>query len=213
MPPKKSTKAPNEGSDDPVAGESAVFTPAEGRIINAVLKHATGSVRTITKWDAVAAELSSASSNSTRERFRQISKKYGWFEAVPVAGEDTTVTPTPKKQKAPASKTKKARTLSDVTVAEGPEDDDEESPTKKHKKSASKKAKSGEKQSTEATTTHLPSDVAEGEANAVLQGEDDDIKEEVMDVSQTQVEEDDEDAQIYARYEDALLQGGLTDYF
>ncbi|KAF7530208.1 hypothetical protein G7054_g9619 [Neopestalotiopsis clavispora] len=123
-----------DGAETDGNANAICFSETESKIIHAVLQRTGPSINSIVDWEKVREDLASASVESTKKRFRQISLKRGWFLEEPNGG---IATPAGKKTAArtPASKNKKA------PVDENGDEAVDVTPVKKRKTAASKKVK------------------------------------------------------------------------
>ncbi|KAI1852666.1 hypothetical protein JX266_002207 [Neoarthrinium moseri] len=94
MPAKKNTNGDATGSD----GSAVTLTEAEIKLMSVVLKLSGPGSKPNPNWDTVATEMGLKDNKSSRERFRQVCKKQGWFEA-----EEAPVTPANRSAKRKAS--------------------------------------------------------------------------------------------------------------
>ncbi|KAF3018827.1 hypothetical protein E8E14_005018 [Neopestalotiopsis sp. 37M] len=147
MPPKKQNNS--DGVDAGGVPAASTFTEAEARMLSTILLRMTPGINALIDWDKVCEDLGSKSVQSTKERFRQISAKHGWFKQEPSAG---MATPAGKKTAArtPGSKNKKS------PVSENDDGPGDDTPVKKRKTAASKKVKDDEPNAAEdqATENH-----------------------------------------------------------
>ncbi|ETS75342.1 hypothetical protein PFICI_12286 [Pestalotiopsis fici W106-1] len=107
MPAKKQSNS--DGVEADGASNGFCFSETESKIIHAVLQRTDPSMNSIIDWEKVREDLASASVESTRKRFRQISLKRGWFKdehnggmSTPNGKNAATRTPGSKNKKVPA---------------------------------------------------------------------------------------------------------------
>ncbi|KAI1081317.1 hypothetical protein F5B20DRAFT_535616 [Whalleya microplaca] len=132
MPPKKA-----DGTS--VEDGAPALTAGDVKMIDVVLKNCSAAAKpTLANWDKIVSQLNLKDTKSAKERFRQVCKKYQWFEGSGNAEEGgasgaTPFTPSPRVRKS-ASK-RSALNLSSAGSG------DEGSPLKKRKGNIKKDSK------------------------------------------------------------------------
>jgi hypothetical protein len=75
MPPKKQTTTNGEAN-----GGAVTLNDGDIKMINAIFTHSLDNTRPNADWDKVAVTLGLANAKCSKERFRQICQKHGWFK-------------------------------------------------------------------------------------------------------------------------------------
>ncbi|KAI1084488.1 hypothetical protein F5B20DRAFT_593571 [Whalleya microplaca] len=159
MPPKKSTQQNNGAAGD--EGGVPLTTP-EYKLLDALLKHAAKPQNI--NWEAVATAAHFANAKSAKDRFRQVCKKYNWFEDTEAATAQDAAAADATPKKTPAKRARKAtKPTSEDSAALG--DDEAESPVKKRKISPKKTAPKEGKQPDAKTEMEQSNEQKEETAN------------------------------------------------
>ncbi|KAL7621038.1 hypothetical protein AAE478_008350 [Parahypoxylon ruwenzoriense] len=116
MPPKKSdVTAASSGEDGAIA-----LTPGDVKMIDVVLKNSgPASKPNGANWTKIVEQLELKDAKSAKERFRQVCKKYQWFESEE-ASPGAAAAPPSKKRAAPRRTAKDAEGADDADDVEGP---------------------------------------------------------------------------------------------
>ncbi|KAI2634998.1 hypothetical protein GGS26DRAFT_534916 [Hypomontagnella submonticulosa] len=125
MPPKKS---------DAASGENAIPTLTGGdvKMIDTILKNCSPLAKpTPMDWDIVAKQLDLKNVHSAKERFRQICKKYNWFQQT---ADSATLTSTPSTPAKGANSHVKSVRRHPMSPRSGDEADAKGTPAKKRKR-------------------------------------------------------------------------------
>ncbi|OTA98936.1 hypothetical protein M426DRAFT_97070 [Hypoxylon sp. CI-4A] len=176
MAPKKTE------NNESASGEKGLFTltPGEQKLIDAVLKESPSTVKaSLCNWAIVAGKLEMKNAKVAQERFRQVCKKFQWFEGTATdAGTDTDpITPTSSPKKRTASQALDQQLL---TPGSGEEADVKSTPAKRVKRAP--KAKKAAPVKTEATEakTEMKSPVSNPRSDDGADRLDDALKEEPL---------------------------------